>query len=77
MSSESHGKMLEPKLRQIHVKLASLKINEDIYTIIHRPGWTTPAEVYFFQQMIEQIERTHDLLTQQLNSLHQGASLVK
>lgn len=77
MSNESHGKTLEPKLRQLHAKLSKLGVNEKLFQIIHRPGWTTPAEVHFFQQSMEHIEKTHDLLVQQLNDLHEGASLVK
>lgn len=76
-NAASHGKTLEPRLRKVHTRLSSLSVNEDLYTIIHRPGWTTPAELFFFTQMVEQIERTQDLLEHQLGDLVRGAELVQ
>src|ERR1700729_1334344 len=66
----AHGKTLEPKLRKVHTRMSKMNVNEDLFTIIHRPGWTTPAELFFVTQLIEQIERTQDLLDQQLGDLY-------
>ena len=73
----AHGKTLEPKLRKVHTRLQAMSVHEDIYSIIHRPGWTTPAEFFLVSQLIEQIERTQDLLEQQLGDLVRGAGMIE
>ena len=77
VAETTHGKTLEPRLRKMHIRLSSMSVKEDLFTIIHRPGWTTPAELFFFEQMLEHIERTQDLLDQQLGALARGAELVQ
>ena len=77
MSNDSHGKKLEPKLRELHNKLSSLGINQDLFKIIHRPGWTTLAELFFAENLISQIEGTHALLVSQLNTLYEGSKLIE
>lgn len=77
VAGTAHGKTLEPKLRKVHNRLAAQGVNEDLFTIIHRPGWTTPAELFFFTQLLEQIERTQDLLDQQLGDLYRGAGMIE
>ena len=40
-----HAKTLEPEIRAIHEelgKMASGKNSEQLITIVHRPGFTTP-----------------------------------
>jgi hypothetical protein len=77
MSHNSHGTKLEPRLRVLDKKLSSLVINEELFKIIHRPGWTTPAELFFVTNLLDQIEASHFLLLKQLNVLYEGSNLIK
>jgi hypothetical protein len=61
-----HAKTLEPKIRALQEQLkeiSSEKNTEQLITIIHRPGWTTPQEAEFVHAMLDslahQIEGVH------------------
>lgn len=57
-----HAKTLEPKIRAIHEelkKMASEKNSEQLVTIVHRPGFTTPQEAEFVQAMLDSL--THQI----------------
>ena len=73
----THGSSLEPKLRALNDQLSSLSINEEIFNIIHRPGWTTLAELAFVTILIDNIGTTCQLLASQLKGLHDGSDLIK
>jgi hypothetical protein len=67
-----HAKTLEPKIRALQEqlkKISSDKNTEQLVTIIHRPGWTTPQEAEFVHAMldslayqIEGVQRAHQAL---------------
>jgi hypothetical protein len=64
-----HAKTLEPKIRALHEelkKIASEGSTEQLITIIHRPGFTTPREAEFVHAMLDslqhQIEGVHRAL---------------
>ncbi len=63
-------------LKTSHAVLASSDELDELWKIIHRPGWTTPAELAFLVNGLESIKSQ----TLQLTSLKQGlvrsASLV-
>jgi hypothetical protein len=61
---ESHIKTI----RTAHASLANTSELDELLVIIHRPGWTTPAEVGFVLAALESI----NVQTAQLNSLRQG-----
>jgi hypothetical protein len=61
---ESHIKTI----RTAHAALADTSELDELLLIIHRPGWTTPAEVGFVLAALESI----NVQTAQLNSLRQG-----
>jgi hypothetical protein len=55
-------------IRTAHSALASAADLEELFNIIHRPGWTTPAEVAFLTSALESISAQ----TNQLLALRQG-----
>jgi hypothetical protein len=65
---ESHIKTI----RTAHASLANTSELDELLVIIHRPGWTTPAEVGFVLAALESI----NVQTAQLNSLRQGLLAV-
>ncbi len=73
----AHAETIEPKLQSLHKKLSSLGVHNDLFHIIRRPGWTTPAELHFVHNLIDQIEFTQALLVKQLKALHEGSNMIK
>jgi hypothetical protein len=63
-------------IKTSHAALASTDELDELWKIIHRPGWTTPAELAFLMNGLESIKAQ----TLQLTALKQGlvnsASLV-
>jgi hypothetical protein len=55
-------------LKTSHAALASTDELDELWKIIHRPGWTTPAELAFLLTGLESIKAQ----TLQLTSLKQG-----
>lgn len=55
-------------LKTTHASLASGDSLDELLTIIHRPGWTTPAELAFVRTGLESIR----MQTAQLNALTRG-----
>ncbi len=55
-------------LKTSHAALASGSSLDELLTIIHRPGWTTPAELAFVRTGLESVRAQ----TAQLNALTQG-----
>jgi len=55
-------------LKTSHAALASGDSLNELLTIIHRPGWTTPAELAFVRTGLESIRAQ----TAQLHALTQG-----
>ena len=51
-----HVEALEGKIKKLQTALTSFSVSEDfdeLWKIIHRPGWTTPAEGIFASGLIE------------------------
>lgn len=55
-------------LKTSHASLASGDSLNELLTIIHRPGWTTPAELAFVRTGLESVRAQ----TAQLNALTNG-----
>ncbi|HTW24149.1 MAG TPA: hypothetical protein VMD78_11145 [Candidatus Baltobacteraceae bacterium] len=55
-------------VRTAHSVLAGTSDLDELFNIIHRPGWTTPAEVAFLTTALESISAQ----TNQLLALRQG-----
>jgi hypothetical protein len=69
-SSAAHVEKFTKKLRAVRQAVANLPgddFHEQLITVIHRPGWTTPAEILFFEALADSILAQ----TQHLNQLHQ------
>ena len=56
------------ELKSSHAALASGGALDELLKIIHRPGWTTPAELAFVQVGLESAQAQ----TRQLTALTQG-----
>jgi hypothetical protein len=75
-----HERELEPKLRELSDALQDLADDqgfEELFEIIHRPGWTTPAELEFFTGIVETITAQARALTALKGTLVLGSSRVE
>ena len=71
VSSNGHVQRFEKKLSAIKQAVASLpgnNLHNELFTIIHRPGWTTLAEGLFFEALADSILTPQ---TQHVAQLHQ------
>lgn len=77
--SEKNIQQLERKLSAVKANLKSL-MADDVYDqllqIIHRPGWTTPAESTFFETMLNSIDGHARLVSQLHKDLLKASQLV-
>jgi hypothetical protein len=79
--------MSEKSIQQVTRKLSALKTNlrsvaeDDVYDqllqIIHRPGWTTPAEIAFFETVLNSVDAHTRLLSQLHKDLLRSSQLVE
>jgi hypothetical protein len=75
-----HGRDLEPKLKTLNDAFARLANDgslEELVEIIHRPGWTTPAEVAFFTGIVDSMIAQAEVLTALRNVLLTAGSKVE
>ncbi len=57
-ASVEHIQRFERKVRDLkhmHAALPTADFYEQLIPIIHRPGWTTPAESLFFESAVESL----------------------
>jgi hypothetical protein len=73
-------KTLETSLNQLSDKLATFgshsKQITELIPIIHRPGWTTIAEVMLVSGLVESMNKHIDVLNAQHTALIRGAQAV-
>ena len=79
--------MSEKSIQQVARKLSALKTNlrsvaeDDVYDqllqIIHRPGWTTPAEIAFFETVLNSVDAHTRLISQLHKDLLRSSQLVE
>ena len=73
-------KTLETGLNQLSDKLATFgshsKQISELIPIIHRPGWTTIAEVMLVSGLVESMNKHIDVLNAQHTALIRGAQAV-
>jgi hypothetical protein len=55
-------------MRTAHAALADSSDADELFRIIHQPGWTTPAELAFLTTALESIQAQ----TRQLTAMRQG-----
>ena len=70
---------LEGRLNQLNAKLASLASQTqvaDLIPIIHRPGWTTVAEMAFAAGIVEAMLKHADAFAELHGALIKGSQLV-
>jgi hypothetical protein len=70
---------LEKKLHGIKNGLAALgshNVADELISIIHRPGWTTPAEFLLVSAMAESLQRQLDTARAHYNQLVEAAGRV-
>ena len=70
---------LEARLNQLADKLASLGNRQtiaDLIPIIHRPGWTTPAEMAFATGIVESMLKHADAFAELHGALMKGSHAV-
>lgn len=63
-------------MRTAHAALADSSDADELFRIIHQPGWTTPAEVAFLLTALESIQSQTRQLTAMRQSLLTAAKLV-
>ena len=79
--------MSEKSIQQVARKLSALKTNlrsvaedalyDQLLQIIHRPGWTTPAEIAFFETVLNSVDAHTRLLSQLHKDLLRSSQLVE
>jgi len=63
-------------IRSAHAALADSSDADELFRIIHQPGWTTPAEVAFLTTALESMQAQTRQLTTMRQSLLIAAKLV-
>jgi hypothetical protein len=78
-ASAAHVERFTKKLHSVRKAAADLP-GDDFYNnlinIIHRPGWTTPAEVLFFESVVDSIVAQTQHLAQLQQQLMAAAEAV-
>ena len=79
--------MSEKSIQQVARKLSALKTNlrslaeDGVYDqfpqIMHWPGWTTPAEIAFFETVLNSVDAHTRLLSQLHKDLLRSSQLVE
>ena len=63
-------------LQQAIAKLATDNHGEELMRLIHKPGWTTPAEFALMVAGLEAAQAQAETLGRQLHGLAAGARMV-
>jgi hypothetical protein len=78
--SEKHIQNVKRKLSAVKTNLRSVAedaVYDQLLQIIHRPGWTTPAEIAFFETVLNSIDAHARLLSQPHKDLLRSSQLVE
>jgi hypothetical protein len=70
---------LEKKLRTIQKGMADLggqKLSDEFIQIIHRPGWTTPAEFMLVSAMADSLQKQIDTASAHCKQLVEATSRI-
>jgi len=76
---QHHLTHLEKQLRELHTGFQNFSGGDSVdglIPIIHRPGWTTPAEVAFFTGIVDSMVTHTRALSALKQALLSGASMV-
>jgi hypothetical protein len=65
------------RLRQAVKQLSDDDLAQALYNLIHKPGWTTPAEYALVVAAVETAQAQTDALTRHMSGLIKGARLVE
>ena len=57
-------------------KMAKDKKVEELFAIIKRPGWTTPAELFLCQNILDSLNAQLNQLQHNVGQLVEGAGMV-
>ena len=71
---------IETQLRELHASFQQLSGGdsvENIISVIHKPGWTTPAEVAFFTGIVDSMLAHTKALATLKQALFSGAAKVE
>jgi hypothetical protein len=77
--SAKHIKRFEQKLSEVKQAVAALPGDDyyqGLYNIMHRPGWTTPAESIFFEALVDSMLTNAKQLAQLHQQLLAGSQAV-
>lgn len=77
---QHHLTHLEKQLRELHTGFQNFSGGDSVdglIPIIHRPGWTTPAEVAFFTGIVDSMVTHTRALSALKQALLSGASMVE
>jgi hypothetical protein len=73
-------KTLEGRLNQLSDKLASFSAHSkqvsELIPVIHRPGWTTPAEVTLVSGMVEAMIKHTEVVAELHAALMRGSQAI-
>ena len=58
-------------------ELNNVNFTKEMLLIIHRPGWTTPAELALVENAVEALARSVESHTQQATQLLEAAKQIK
>jgi hypothetical protein len=78
--SDKHIQNVEQKLSAVKANLRSVAddpVYDQLLQIIHRPGWTTPAEVAFVETILSSVDAHAQLLSQLHKDLLRSSQLVE
>jgi hypothetical protein len=75
-TKKSHGKMLEPKMREAHQKLSALGFDDEHFEIIFHKYLTTPAEFRFLSNEIEEIHQFADIIQKKVANFLSNAKII-
>ncbi len=71
---------LEKQLKTLDERLKELQrveLTQKLVPIIHRPGWTTPAEFFLVSTAVESLTRQVEHQIQSFNQLLESAKMIE
>ncbi len=77
---KAQAKHIETQLRELHASFQDLSGGdslENMISVIHKPGWTTVAEVAFFTGMVDSMVAHTKALAILKQALFSGAAKVE
>ena len=77
--SEQHVVQLERRVRTLGAQLETMSDSsdlEELIILIHRPGWTTPAEYLLVNAAIDAIQQQVEMLTGMRQALLNGSRII-